>query len=137
MIGEVGPHDVLVHHFSIGSRASRTAYALPGRMALVYHNITPPEYFIGVHKDLVKLCFRGRRELTAYIDRCELALGDSEYNRQELSALGFPQTAVLPVVPDFSHLDGLPDRRLAALDDEWTNILFVGRVIPNKKFEDV
>ena len=50
-------------------------------MVLVYHNITPPEYFIGVHKELVKLCFRGRRELTAYIDRCDLALGDSEYNR--------------------------------------------------------
>ena len=74
-------------------------------MALVYHNITPPEYFIGVHKDLVKLCFRGRRELTAYIDRCDLALGDSEYNRQELEALGFRRTDVLPVVPDFSHLD--------------------------------
>ena len=69
MVGRITPEDVLIHHFSIGSRASRTAYALPGRMALVYHNITPPEYFIGVHKDLVKLCFRGRRELTAYIDR--------------------------------------------------------------------
>ena len=30
------------------------------------------------------------------------------------------------------------DRCVAAdFDDEWTNILFVGRVIPNKKFEDV
>jgi glycosyltransferase involved in cell wall biosynthesis len=138
LVGNVAPDDLLIHHFSIGSRASRTAFALPGRMALVYHNITPPEYFIGVHKDLVKLCFRGRRELTAYIDRCELALGDSEYNRRELEALGFPATGVLPVVPDFSHLDVEPDRFLAAdFDDEWTNILFVGRVIPNKKFEDV
>ena len=34
MIGSIGPQDVLIHHFSIGSRASRTAYALPGRMAL-------------------------------------------------------------------------------------------------------
>jgi len=66
MVGNFSPEDVIIHHFSIGSRASRTAYALPGRMLLVYHNITPPEYFIGVHKDLVKLCFRGRRELTAY-----------------------------------------------------------------------
>ena len=137
LVGAVGPSDLLIHHFSIGSRASRTAYALPGRMALVYHNITPPSYFIGVHKELVKLCFHGRRELTAYIDRCELALGDSEYNRQELSDLGYPRTAVLPVVPDFSHLDGDPDRRLADLDDDWTNVMFVGRVIPNKKFEDV
>ena len=43
------PDNVLFHHFSIGSRASRVAYALPDRMVLVYHNITPPEYFIDVH----------------------------------------------------------------------------------------
>ena len=138
MVGAIAPDDILIHHFSIGSRASRTAYALPGRMALVYHNITPPEYFVGVHRDLVKLCFRGRRELTAYIDRCDLALGDSEYNRQELEALGFPRTAVLPVVPDFTHLNGEPNRLLAAdFDDGWTNVMFVGRVIPNKRFETV
>jgi glycosyltransferase involved in cell wall biosynthesis len=138
MVGAVSPNDVLIHHFSIGSRASRTAYALPGRMAIVYHNITPPEYFIGVHKDLVKLCFHGRRELTAYIGRCDLALGDSEYNRQELEALGFRETGVLPVVPDFTHLDGGVDRALASgFDDGYTNVMFVGRVIPNKKFEDV
>ena len=138
LVGASAPTDVLIHHFSIGSRASRTAYALPGRMVLVYHNITPPEYFIGVHKDLVKLCFRGRRELTAYVRRCQLALGDSEYNRQELEALGFRPTGVLPVVPDFTHLDGAPDRMIAGqFDDEWTNVMFVGRVIPNKKFENV
>jgi glycosyltransferase involved in cell wall biosynthesis len=129
---------VLIHHFSIGSRASRTAYALPGRMILVYHNITPPEYFIGVHKELVKRCFRGRRELTAYPSRCDLALGDSEYNRAELESLGFRQTGVLPVVPDFSHLDGPPNTMAAQpFEDGCRNVMFVGRVIPNKKFEDV
>jgi L-malate glycosyltransferase len=138
MVGQIAPEDVLIHHFSIGSRASKIAYALPGRMALVYHNITPPEYFVGVHKDLVKLCFRGRRELTAYVDRVELALGDSEYNRQELEGLGFSRTGVLPVVPDFSHLNGHPNRFIAAdFDDGWTNVMFVGRVIPNKRFETV
>jgi glycosyltransferase involved in cell wall biosynthesis len=138
MVGAVTPDDILIHHFSIGSRASRTAYALPGRMILVYHNITPPEYFIGVHKDLVKLCFRGRRELTAYIQRSVLALGDSEYNRQELEALGFTRTGVLPVVPDFVHLDQASDRGLAGdFDDGFVNIMFVGRVIPNKKFEEI
>lgn len=138
MVGRISADDILIHHFSIGSRASRTAYALPGRMVLVYHNITPPEYFIGVHEDLVKLCFRGRRELTAYVDRCTLALGDSEYNRIELDELGFAPTGVLPVVPGFEHLDRPPDRALAGgFDDGMTNVMFVGRVIPNKKFEDV
>ncbi len=132
------PDNLLIHHFSLGSKASRTAYAVPDRMALVYHNITPPEYFVGVHRTLARQCFRGRRELRAYADRCDLALGDSEFNRQDLEALGFPRTAVLPVVPDFSHLDREPHWLVARdFDDDWTNVLFVGRVIANKKIEDL
>jgi glycosyltransferase involved in cell wall biosynthesis len=132
------PDNLLLHHFSIGSKASRTAYALPERMALIYHNITPPEYFVGVHRTLARQCFRGRRELQAYVERCELALGDSEFNRRDLETLGFPRTDVLPVVPDFSHLDVAPNPFVAQqFDDHWTNILFVGRVIANKKIEDV
>lgn len=132
------PDNILIHHFSIGSRASRVAYALPDRMALVYHNITPPHYFVDVHKELVKLCYLGRRELGFYKDRCDLALGDSEYNRQELEAIGFPVTGVLPVVPDFSHLRGPANYMQAReYDDAWVNVVFVGRVIPNKRFEDV
>ena len=103
------PDNLLLHHFSIGSKASRTAYALPDRMALIYHNITPPEYFAAVHRTLARQCFRGRREIHAYVDRCDMALGDSEFNRQDLESLGFPRTAVLPVVPDFAHLDDPAD----------------------------
>ncbi len=138
LIDHSDAENLILHHFSLGSKASRTAYALPDRMALIYHNITPPEYFVGVHRTLARQCFRGRRELQAYRDRCDLALGDSEFNRQDLESLGFPRTAVLPVVPDFSHLDREPNWLLAQdFDDDWTNVLFVGRVIANKKIEDV
>ena len=138
VVDELTADDLLIHHFSLGSRASRTAFALPCRMMLVYHNITPPEYFLGVHDQLVRQCYHGRRELLPNRSRCDLALGDSEFNRQELEALGFPRTDVLPVVPDFSHLETTPDPRIAAaFDDEWTNILFVGRLIPNKRPDNV
>jgi glycosyltransferase involved in cell wall biosynthesis len=135
---DVSGDTLLLHHFSLGSKASRTAFALPHRMALIYHNITPPEYFVGVHRALARQCFRGRRELRAYAGRCDLALADSEFNRQDLEALGFPRTAVLPVVPDFSHLHRRPNPLVARdFDDEWTNLLFVGRMIANKKIEDL
>jgi len=138
LIDHSRPDNLLLHHFSLGSKASRTAFALPDRMALIYHNVTPPEYFVGVHRTLARQCFRGRRELRAYADRCDLALGDSEFNRQDLEALGFPRTAVLPVVPDFSHLDREPNWFVARdFDDDWTNVLFVGRVIANKKIENL
>ena len=132
------PSNILIHHFSIGSRASRVAYAVPDRQILVYHNITPPEFFVNVHEQLAEQCFKGRRELSIYPTRVDLALGDSEFNRQELDALGFKPTGVLPVVPDLSHLDVAPNDLIAReFDDEWTNILFVGRIIPNKRIEDV
>ncbi len=132
------PDNILIHHFSIGSRASRLAYALPDRMVLIYHNITPPEYFVDINKELVRLCFRGKRELALYQSRCDLALGDSEYNRQELEAIGFSPTGVLEVVPGFDHLKGPANYLTAgAFADDWVNVLFVGRVIPNKRFEDL
>ena len=138
LLQESDASNILIHHFSIGSRASRITYALPDRQILVYHNITPPEFFVDVHEQLVEQCFKGRRELGIYPSRVDLALGDSEFNRQELERLGFDPTGVLPVVPDFSHLD-LPVNDLIAreFDDAWTNILFVGRVIPNKRIENV
>lgn len=136
--GYVTADDVLIHHFSLGSRASRTAFALPARMALIYHNITPPEFFVGIHPQLMLQCYRGLRELKAYVPRVDLALGDSDFNRRDLESYGFEPTAVLPVVPDFSHLDREPDTALAGqFDDDWVNILFVGRFVPSKKPEDL
>lgn len=131
------PDNLLIHHFSLGSKASRMAYALPNRMMLVYHNITPPEYLVKFYPALAGYCYLGRRELRAYANRCVLALGDSEYNRRELDAIGFRRTDVLPVVADFSHLDAASPAVVRMFDDEWTNVLFVGRMAPNKKIEDV
>ena len=138
LIDDSHPNRILIHHFSLGSRASRVAFALPDRMMLVYHNITPPQYFRDVNVTLMQQCFDGRRELQAWARRCDLAVGDSAFNQAELDALGFPRTGVLPVVPDFSHLDVPPDQALAGqFDDDAMNILFVGRLIPNKKIEDL
>ena len=138
LLDDTNPETLLIHHFSIGSHASRLAFALSSRMILVYHNITPPSYFVGVNPTLVQLCYSGRRELQAYAPRCDLALGDSEFNRRELEDMRFPRTGVLPVVPSFDHLDVPPNRLLATdFDDNLTNIFCVGRVIPNKRIEDV
>ena len=138
LIAHSHPDNILLHHFSIGSKASRVAFALPDRMILIYHNITPPSYFIGVNPQLVQQCYSGRRELRAYAARCDLALGDSQFNRQELEHLGFPRTGVLSVVPSFAHLDVEPNDMVATeFDDDRTNILFVGRMIPNKRIDDV
>jgi glycosyltransferase involved in cell wall biosynthesis len=138
MLDEIGPDDAAILHFSVGSRAAQAAYALPCRLILVYHNITPAEFFVGIHDDLARLCFQGRRELAAFRTRADLALGVSEYNRQELESLGFSPTGILPVVPDFRHVSGPDDPWIRrAFDDDAANVLFVGRITPNKRQDNV
>jgi glycosyltransferase involved in cell wall biosynthesis len=133
-----GSETVCLFHFSIGSAAGPLIHGLPDRLVIVYHNITPPEFFLGFHRHLAGLCYHGRRELAAFAARAELALGDSEFNRSELAAAGYRSTGVLPIVLDPAALSGPPSpvvRRLYG--DGRANLLFVGRIIPNKKIEDL
>jgi glycosyltransferase involved in cell wall biosynthesis len=132
------PETVCLFHFSIGSAAARLIYHAPDRLVAIYHNITPAEWFLGFHPHLAGLCYHGRRELATFAPRTELALGDSEYNRRELEAAGYARTAVLPIVLDLDSYRRPPapvTRRLYG--DGRTNVLFVGRVIPNKKIDDL
>jgi glycosyltransferase involved in cell wall biosynthesis len=67
-----------------------------------------------------------------------MALGDSEFNRAELEAIGFHPTGVLPLMIDPRRLDIAPSPVILDMfDDDKTNFLFVGRVIPNKCFHDL
>jgi glycosyltransferase involved in cell wall biosynthesis len=132
------PDTVCLFHFSIGSAAGRLVYPLPDRLVAIYHNITPAEFFLGFHPHLAGLCYHGRRELAAFARRSELGLGDSDFNRRELEAAGYRRTAVLPIVHDFERYDGPRSAVVRRLyGDGRTNILFVGRVIPNKRIDDL
>ncbi len=133
-----GPSSVCLFHFSIGSAAERLIYHAPDRLVTIYHNVTPAHFFLGFHPHLAGLCYHGRRELRAFAERTELGLGDSEYNRRELEQAGFRRTGVLPIVHDLSSLAGPRSRVVRRLyDDGRTNVVFVGRVIPNKRIDDL
>jgi glycosyltransferase involved in cell wall biosynthesis len=132
------PETVCLYHFSIGSAAGRLIFHAKDRLVAIYHNITPARFFVGFHGHLAGLCHHGRRELEAFAPRTELALGDSEFNRQELVAAGFPRTGVLPIVLDFAAEAGPPSPVVRRLyEDGLTNLLFVGRIIPNKRIDDL
>jgi glycosyltransferase involved in cell wall biosynthesis len=130
--------DVTVLHFAASSPMSEAFGTLPGRRVLQYHNITPAPFFAPFDANLAALAARGREELRAVAGRVDLGLGDSEFNRQELEALGCPETAVLPIAVDAARLaSAAPVPTLETLlRDGLANILFVGRLAPNKRLED-
>jgi glycosyltransferase involved in cell wall biosynthesis len=130
--------NVVIFHFSIGSPVSKVFFRIPDKKIMIYHNITPYEYFLDYHRILTRECYKGRLEINLFVDKVDLALGDSEFNRKELERVGYRNTSVLPLLLDFAKFDSPGDPVVKKLfsDNKFT-LLFVGRVIPNKKFEDV
>ena len=130
--------DVTILHYAVPSPMSAALGRLPGARVLQYHNVTPARFFAPFDPGIAGMAAAGRRELSTLVGRVDLALGVSEYNRQELEAMGFAPTGVLPLVVDLGRLrNGRPVPALERLlGDGLANILFVGRIAPNKKIED-
>lgn len=132
------PENVALLHFSIGSPLSGYVRNLPDRKVMMYHNITPQDFFVGVSEHVYHLAKGGRKELASLVGCMGLCFCDSEFNRNELVALGFENVHVVPLLMDFSLLDVPADTKIVTrYSDGWKNIIFVGRVAPNKKQEDV
>jgi glycosyltransferase involved in cell wall biosynthesis len=130
--------NVCLLHFGLGSAASRLFATLPDRRVLLYHNVTPAEWFLGFSRLHASECDAGRRELAALAPGVELAVGVSEYNRRELQAAGFARTAVLPILPNPALAEQPRSPVLQRLfEDGRDNILFVGRISPNKRIDDL
>jgi glycosyltransferase involved in cell wall biosynthesis len=130
--------DLTIFHYALPSPMTEAFASLPSRRVLQYHNVTPAAYFAPYDAGLFRLAALGRRELATLAGRVDLALGDSEFNRRELAALGFGPTGVFPIAVDTARVTQ-PASRPALdriLDDGLVNFLFVGRIAPNKKIED-
>ncbi len=130
--------DVTILHFALPSPMTEAFASLSGRRVLQYHNVTPARFFAPYDPALFRVAAVGRQELAGLVGRVDLALGDSEFNRCELAALGFAPTGVLPIAVDTERLTNARPQPVLddILDDELTNILFVGRLAPNKRIED-
>ena len=130
--------DVTIFHFAIPSPMTRAFGTLPGARVMLYHNVTPAHFFAPYHAGIYRLAQLGRQELTTLAGRTDAALGDSEYNRAELEALGFDHTGVFPIAIDVERITQAPRRPALekVLTDGPLNFLFVGRIVPNKKIED-
>jgi glycosyltransferase involved in cell wall biosynthesis len=130
--------DVTIFHYALPSPMTEAFAGLSGARVLQYHNITPAAFFAPYDAGLFRLAALGRRELATLAGRVDLALGDSDFNRRELESLGFERTGVMPIAVDTARIIDAPRRPALEriLGDGLINILFVGRIVPNKKIED-
>jgi len=133
------PGGVLIYHISINSPIGEIFRRSRRRQVLLYHNITPAGFFLRYDPFTYQECLQGRRGLAAFAATCDLALADSGFNAGELTALGFSRVVRLPFPLELERLKGPAVVPAAAQreKDRSPVILFVGRLSPNKRQEDI
>ena len=131
--------DLILYHLSTGHELNRRFLRLPGHKIVRYHNITPPEFFGGYNKDAMINCMEGYIHAAEIASVAEFCFADSAYNKSELLRMGYTAPCeVSPILIPFSDYEKEPDAEvLRDMADGKTNLLFTGRIAPNKRQEDV
>ncbi len=130
--------DVTILHFALVSPLTAEFAKLSHGRVLQYHNVTPAHFFAPYDSNIFRLAALSREDLKTLVGHTDVALGDSEFNRQELESLGFGNTGVFPIAVNTDRITKAPRRPALeeTLSDGLLNFLFVGRIVPNKKIED-
>lgn len=131
-------NSLILYHHGIGAAAAERLLKSGQPLILIYHNITPVEYFTSADPSMAGQMKLGRKQLTALCKQTKLALAASSYSETELQDIGYSPTGVLPIVLDEEQYRLHPSHEtLLRYQDRGPILLFVGRLAPNKKQEDL
>ncbi len=135
----VEPDDAVLYHHGIGSELVPLLSSLPVRKVLAYHNITPSRFYEPFDPAVARALDDGRLQLAALAEMCESALAFSKFSGNELRALNFERVSVIPPPLEPWRVCRAGDERIfrRLFDGKTQNLLFVGRVVPNKRIEDL
>lgn len=131
--------DVILYHLSTGTELNRKITEHNCRIIINYHNITPSQYFAGYNRQGELNCRTGLEDAAYLADKVSCCIADSQYNKEDLIRMGYRcDIAVIPILIAFDDYKKKPDPETESrYRDGWTNIIFVGRIVPNKAQHDI
>lgn len=132
--------DILILNHCCGTDLCEAFASLKGRKMMIYHNMTPPAFFIPYSSSSLENLSKGYAQTEKLSESIEYVMADSDYNASDLREMGYKcPISVRPILIPFEDYKTEPDADTVARykDDGYVNIIFVGRIAPNKKHEDV
>ena len=142
-LGRSGRDRWLLYQSSIGSPVYDLLAARPEPKLVNYHNITPANLLRDWEPNVAYEVALGRTQLARLAPQSRLAVADSAFNESELHALGYEDTAVVPLLIDMHRKSEEADPALAARLKErkaaggGADLIFVGKVSPHKAPHDL
>jgi glycosyltransferase involved in cell wall biosynthesis len=128
---------LIIFHFAMPTPLSYLISELNCPKVLLYHNVTPPVFFKKYSPHMINILAGGLREIVYMAPYFSYAWGDSEYNCSQLREAGYSRTSVANPAYDFSHFSKVQPCNNIKKRNGIINIIFVGRIAPNKRHEDI
>lgn len=141
-IGNIDKNDIIIFHPNL--RAKEFTYRvsqLSGRKIIRHHIFTPAEFSYRYSDDIISAVSEGNRALKRVQSDFEYILAPSRFDLEETRKIGF-QTQKASIIPYLVNAKSYQNEKdvsvkiISELADEYTNILYVSRIVPNKKQED-
>jgi L-malate glycosyltransferase len=142
-LGRSGRDRWLLYQSSIGSPVYDLFAARPEPKLVNYHNITPADLLRDWEPNVAYEVALGRTQLARLGPQSRLAVADSAFNESELRALGYGDTAVVPLLIDMHRKGEEADPAVAArlarqkATAGGADLIFVGKVSPHKAPHDL
>ena len=136
---DFGKTDILIYHLATAWDFIYHIERYSCKKVMIYHNVTPVDFFIPYNRDASNLVLTARRQMHYLSNSFDYCLADSEYNKQELIDAGYScEIDVMPIFIPFEDYQKTPDvKTIQKYSDSKVNFLFVGRIAPNKKQENI
>lgn len=129
--------DILLVHYSGKSEIIDEIKKYKCKKVLIYHNVTPPEFFSN-QKHLREHCEYGIQEVIDIREMFDYALADSNFNKMDLESYGYKDVVELPILINGDELKKFKiSNKIVAENKNQEIFLFVGRVVSNKKHDDI
>src|SRR5947207_10911282 len=126
----VADNDILLIHHSMGHDALSWLSDLRCRKFLIYHNITPPEFF-SENDPAQAFALKGYWQLSQLKNIVESAIATSSFNARQLEKRDFENVVVIPLLKDFIAIRSALHSKTPYHDQSAVvRVLFVGRLVP-------
>ena len=128
---------LIYHHSNYWEEGEEILNRAEAKVIIKYHCITPPSFYENYSEDYYLLCKNGRKQTSRLFQNHShfLWMGDSYYNLSDAGICGYPNTVVVPPFNNIeSWKDVIPEETIlkSLMESPIVNLLFVGRVVPNK-----
>lgn len=129
---------IIIYHHSVFWEFGETIInTCSAKLIIRYHNITPPEFFVNYNKFHFEQCDKGREQTIRFAKKLNNAfwLVDSLYNAKDIKEV---ENKRIAICPPFNKIESWakdkPDEKIlkTLIYDTKINLLFVGRIAPNK-----